>query len=47
MIKEDHPWHTSMTLLKGLFLFALQSCALLPDPLLFPPLHIVWCIHVF
>lgn len=39
MIIKDHPLQTSMSQLKGLFLFALQSCALLPDHLL-SPLHI-------
>lgn len=40
MIKKYHPLQTSMTSLKGLFLFALQSCALLPAHLLSPPRHI-------
>lgn len=38
--KNHHLLQTSMAPLRGLFLFALQSCALLPNYLLSPPLHI-------
>lgn len=45
--KKHHLLQTSMAPLRGLFLFALQSCALLPDYLLSPPLHIKFGTHVF